>query len=56
MQITQLGMEPLANHLAITHDDRTHERIRTDFPPPTLSKLQRSFEVLAIRSCKRHIH
>jgi hypothetical protein len=56
MQISQFRMEPLANDLAISHNDRTHQRIRTDPPPPALSKLKRPPQVLTIRSCKRRSH
>jgi hypothetical protein len=42
MEIAQLGMTPIADHLAVPHDDRTHERIWTDSPPPTLGEGERA--------------
>ncbi len=56
MKLTQLSMKPLANNLAITHDDRPNKRIRTDLPPPTLRKLKSPPQVRAIGSCKRGSH
>jgi hypothetical protein len=56
MQPAELSMKSLANDLAITHNDRTHERIRTDSTTPALRKLKRPPQVLTIRSCKRRSH
>jgi hypothetical protein len=56
MQITQLSMKPLADHLAIAHDDCPNKRIRANSTTPALRKLKRSLEVLPIRSCKRRGH
>ena len=56
MQIAQLGMKPLADRLAIAHNNSSDERIGTHSPPPALSKLQRSREVRPIRACELGIH
>ena len=37
----ELGVEPLADHLAVADDHRADQRIRADPPPPALGKLQR---------------
>jgi hypothetical protein len=56
MQIPKLSVKPLANHLAITHNDSPHERIRTDPPPPILRQPKCPQQVPTIRSCQRSIH
>lgn len=56
MKLSQFGVEPLANHLAISHNNSSDERIGTDSPPPALSKLQRTLEMLAIRACELGFH
>ena len=45
VQVTQFGVKPLANHLAVPHDHSSDERIGADPPPPALGKLQRPREV-----------
>jgi hypothetical protein len=56
MQATQLGMKPLADHIPVSHDDSSDERIRADSTPPALSKLQRPREMPLIRGCELAIH
>jgi hypothetical protein len=56
MEIPKFSVKPLTDHLAVTHDDRTNERIRADSTPPSLRKLKSSSQVLAIRGCKRRGH
>lgn len=56
MQIAQLSMKPLADDLAVTHDDRSNKRIRTDFLPPALRKLKSSSQMRLIRACELGIH
>jgi hypothetical protein len=41
-------MKPLADHLAVANDNRTHERIWTDSPPPTLSEGERALQEIGI--------
>jgi hypothetical protein len=56
MQLTEFGVPSLPNDLAVTHDDRTDEGIRTDPTSPALSKLQRPLQVLPIRGCQLSVH
>ncbi len=56
MQIAQLSMKPLADHLAVTYDNRSNERIGTDFPAPTLGKLESSSQMHSVLGCKRGSH
>ena len=56
MQPAQLSMKPLTNHLTVTHNNSSDERIGTDPPPPALSKLQRPQEMPSIRACELGIH
>jgi hypothetical protein len=56
MKAAQFRMEPLANHVAITHDDSTNERIRTNPPTPMLRQLKSSPQMTLIRSSKLRIH
>jgi hypothetical protein len=56
VQSAQFGMKPLADNLAISHHDRTHERIRTDSTAPALSKLKRSSQMTLIRGCDLAAH
>jgi len=56
MQIAQLSMKPLTNHLAIANDNSSNERIWAHMPTPTLRKLKSPSQVLTIRSCQRSGH
>ena len=56
VQPAQLGVEPLADHLAVAHDHRSDQRIRADPPPPALGQLQRPLQVVSIRACELGVH
>jgi len=56
MQAPQLRVKSLANDLTVPHNDRTHERIRADAPPPPLRKPQSPPQVLPIRACELGFH
>ena len=56
VQPAQLGMKPLADHLAVTHDHGADQRIRADSPAPALGKLQRPPQVRPIRGCELGVH
>jgi hypothetical protein len=56
MQPAQFSMKSLANNLAVTHNDRSNQRIWTHPPAPALRKLKSPLQVLAIRSCQRGSH
>jgi len=49
-------VKPLTDHLAITHNHRTDQRIRADPPATALGKLQRPPEVSTIHGCELGIH
>jgi hypothetical protein len=53
---TQFSMKPLADHRAVTHDNRSHQRVRTNPPAPKLSKLQSPLQMSLIRGRKLGIH
>ena len=48
MQPTQLSMKPLPDRRPVTGDHSSNQRVRTDPPAPTLSKLQSPQQVLVI--------
>ena len=56
MQIPKLSVVALADHSAISHNDRSHQRIRADSPPPELRKLQSPPKMSQVRSCQRSSH
>ena len=56
MRLTEFRVPPLANYLAIPHNNRSDERIRTHLPAPALSKLQRAPKMLAINACELGFH
>jgi hypothetical protein len=56
MKLPQLGVPPLANHLAATHNNSSDERIGTDSTPAALRKLQRSRHVSLVRACELGFH
>jgi hypothetical protein len=56
VQIAELGVKPLTDNLAITHNDSSNKRIRTDPPPPALRKLTSPPQVSFIRACELRIH
>ena len=49
VQPAQLGMKPLADHLAVADDHRADQGIRADAPAPALSKLQSPPQMSLIR-------
>ena len=56
MQSPQLGMKPLANHTAITHNNSSDKRIGTNPTAPALRQLKRPREMRPIRACQLRIH
>ncbi len=56
MKLPKLRMPPLANDSAVLNHDGTNQGIRADPPPPALSKLKRSAQMLAIRACDLRVH
>ena len=56
MQLAQFSVIPLADHVAVTDDNRANKGIWTNPPAPELRKLQSPFQLLTIRGCKRGIH
>ena len=45
VQAAELGVEALADHLAVAHDDGADQRVGADLPPPILGQLQRALQV-----------
>ena len=56
VQPAELGVKPLADDLAVAHDDRADQRIRADPPPPALGQLQRPPQMRLIRACELGVH
>jgi hypothetical protein len=56
MQSAELSVKSLADDLAVTHHDRTHERVRADPSAPALSKLQGAPEVRTVHGCDLGVH
>ncbi len=56
VQAAELGVEPLANHLAVTDDDGADERIRADPPAPALGQLEGAAQMVAICGCEGRVH
>ncbi len=56
MKPAQLGMKPLADHLAIPHNHGPNQRIRADPATPTLGKLQSPLQMPKIRDCELPVH
>jgi hypothetical protein len=56
MQVPQLSMKPLADHLSVPHNHSSDKRIGADFPAPTLCKLKRPLQMGLIRACELRIH
>jgi hypothetical protein len=56
MQSPQLSVVPLADHLTVTHNDRSDKGIRAYPPASTLRKLKSPPQVFAIRACELGIH
>jgi hypothetical protein len=56
VKLAQFSVPPLADHLAVTHDNRSDERIRADSAPSALRKLKRSQEMPSIRGCELRVH
>ncbi len=56
MQASKLRMKPLANHLALAHNNSSDKGIGTDPPTPALGKLQRPREMAPIRAWELRIH
>lgn len=56
VQTPKLSVKPLADHLAVTHNNSSDKRIGTDPPTPTLRKLQRPREMAPIRACELGVH
>jgi hypothetical protein len=56
VQATQLSVKPLANHLAITHNNSSDKGIGTDSSPSTLRKLKGPQEMPSIHGCELRSH
>jgi hypothetical protein len=56
MQPTQLRVKSLAHDLAVTHEDRANQGIRTNSTASALSQLQRSAQMSLIRGCDLAVH
>jgi beta-glucosidase-like glycosyl hydrolase len=56
MQSAQLGMEALADRLAVAHDDRAHQRVRADPSPPTLGQLESAPHMGYVRAYELRDH
>jgi hypothetical protein len=56
MQLPQLSVKSLTNHLALTHNDSSDKRIGTDPTTPALRKLASPPQVGFIHACQLRIH
>ena len=56
VQPAELGVESLADDLAVADDDGADQRIGADPPASTLGKLQRPPEMRLIRACELGVH
>jgi hypothetical protein len=56
MEIPQLSVKSLANHLTIAHNHCSDKRIRANSTPSALRKLKRPREVRSIRACELRFH
>jgi hypothetical protein len=56
MEVPELSVKSLADHLTVTHNHRANQWIRANSTPPALGKLKSSSQVLAIVGCKRGGH
>jgi len=56
VQIAQLSVKSLTDHLAVSHDDSSDERIGTDPATPALGKFAGLPQMGFIRACQLRIH
>jgi hypothetical protein len=56
VQPAQFNVKALADHLIVTHEDRSNERIGADPPAPAIGKLERPAQMPSIRACERGVH
>ena len=56
VQPAELGVEALADHLAVADDDGADQRIRADPPAAALGQLQRAPQMGPVRACELAVH